>query len=222
VTETLETPGVWWAPRRASWWIGVLFAVGATCFLVAPFPGVVQLFGSGVDAAIFFVGSIFFTTAAALQCRETYHADHRIDWWSSVIQFAGTLLFNIDTFRALQTGFDDVRYDRLVWTPDAIGSACFLISGYLAFIAVCAGPACWRRRSPEWQIAAVNLLGCIAFGIAAVASYVVPSTGSIVDLAAANFATAFGGLCFLIGAVLLLPESARELEAAATAGHLDP
>jgi hypothetical protein len=205
-----------------SWWIGVLFAIGATCFLVAPFPGVIQAFGSGVDAAIFFVGSIFFTTAAALQCRETYNADHRIDWWSSVIQFAGTLLFNVDTFRALQTGFDDVRYDRLVWTPDAIGSACFLISGYLAFIAVCSGPACWRRRSPEWQIAAVNLLGCIAFGIAAVASYVVPSTGSVIDLAAANFATAFGGLCFLIGAVLLLPQSAQELEAAATAGHLDP
>jgi hypothetical protein len=205
-----------------SWWIGVLFAIGATCFLVAPFPGVIQAFGSGVDAAIFFIGSIFFTTAAALQCRETYHADHRIDWWSSVIQFAGTLLFNVDTFRALQTGFDDVRYDRLVWTPDAIGSACFLISGYLAFIAVCSGPACWRRRSPEWQIAAVNLLGCIAFGIAAVASYVVPSTGSVIDLAAANFATAFGGLCFLIGAVLLLPQSARELGGAATAGHLDP
>ena len=147
---------------------------------------------------------------------------HRIDWWSSVIQFAGTLLFNVDTFRALQTGFDDVRYDRLVWTPDAVGSACFLISGYLAFVAVCSGPACWRRRSPEWQIAAVNLLGCIAFGIAAVGSYVVPSTGSVIDLAAANFATAFGGLCFLIGAVLLLPQSARELEAAATAGHLDP
>ena len=222
MAEIPETPGVWWAPRRASWWIGVLFAIGATCFLVAPFPGVIQAFGSGVDAAIFFVGSIFFTTAAALQCRETYNAAHRIDWWSSVIQFAGTLLFNVDTFRALQTGFDDVRYDRLVWTPDAVGSACFLISGYLAFVAVCSGPACWRRRSPEWQIAAVNLLGCIAFGIAAVGSYVVPSTGSVIDLAAANFATAFGGLCFLIGAVLLLPQSARELEAAATAGHLDP
>jgi hypothetical protein len=222
VAEIPETPGVWWAPRRASWWIGVLFAIGATCFLVAPFPGVIQAFGSGVDAAIFFIGSIFFTTAAALQCLQTFNADHRIDWWSSVIQFAGTLLFNVDTFRALQTGFDDVRYDRLVWTPDAIGSACFLISGYLAFIAVCSGPACWRRRSPEWQIAAVNLLGCIAFGIAAVASYVVPSTGSVIDLAAANFATAFGGLCFLIGAVLLLPQSARELGGAATAGHLDP
>ena len=222
---------MWWAPRRASWWIGVLFAIGAACFLVAPFPGVVQVVGSGADAMIFFVGSIFFTTAAALQCLETFNTDRapaggggrhlrfivfepgRIDWWSSVVQFVGTILFNVDTFRALQTGLDNVSYDRLVWTPDAVGSVCFLVSGYLAFVEVCAGPACWRPRSLEWQIVAVNLLGCVAFGISAVASFVVPSSGSVIDLAAANVTTAFGGLCFLIGAILLLPESSRQSEA---------
>ena len=60
----------------------------------------------------------------------------------------------------------------------------------------------------------MNLLGCIAFGISAIAAFVVPSTGSVVDLAAANLFTALGGLCFLIGAVLLLPESARQLSPA--------
>ncbi len=82
------------------------------------------------------------------------------------------------------------------------------MSGYLAYIEVCGRLACCQPRKLEWQIAAVNLLGCIAFGISAIASFVVPSTGSIVDLAAANLTTAFGGLCFLIGAVLLLPEAA--------------
>jgi hypothetical protein len=222
--------GVWWAPRRATWWTGILFAVGASCFLVAPFPGFVQLVGTRADALVFFVGSIFFTSAAALQCLETFNADrepggggrrrlrlvafepHRIDWWSSIVQFVGTLLFNIDTFRALQTGFDDASYDRLVWTPDALGSACFVVSGYLAYVEVCGGLGCWRRTL-EWRIAAVNLVGCIAFGISAIASLVIPSTGSIVDLAAVNLFTAFGGLCFLVGAVLLLPESAAALEA---------
>ena len=52
--------------------------------------------------------------------------------------------------------------------------------------------------------AAVNLVGCVLFGIAAVASYVVPSSGSILDLAAANWCTSLGGLCFLVGALLLL------------------
>jgi hypothetical protein len=39
-------------------------------------------------------------------------------------------------------------------------------------------------------------------------TYVVPSTVSALDLAAANSFTALGGACFLVGAVLLLPEGA--------------
>jgi hypothetical protein len=52
---------------------------------------------------------------------------------------------------------------------------------------------------------AVNLAGSIFFGVSAIASYVVPSSGSTLDLAAANFTTALGALCFFIGALLLLP-----------------
>jgi hypothetical protein len=142
--------GVWWAPWRVSWWIGVLFALGSTCFFVGPFPGFVELVGSQVDGIVFFVGSIFFTSAAALLWLETINAQHgpvaskrrfravsfephRIDWWSSGVQLVGTLFFNIDTFRAMQAGLDAQAYDRLVWTPDVVGSACFLVSGYLAY-----------------------------------------------------------------------------------------
>jgi hypothetical protein len=221
-----DEEGAWWAPRRAAWWIGVLFAIGSLCFLIGPFPGFVELVGSGTDALVFFVGSVFFTSAAALQCVETFNADRqpagggrrerlrlvafepgRIDWWSGVVQFVGTILFNIDTARALHTGFSSPSYDRLVWAPDAAGSLCFLVSGCLAYAEVCGGLACRRRGRLEWDIAAVNLLGCIAFAVSAVASYVIPSTGSVVDLARANVGTAVGALCFLVGAILLLPES---------------
>ena len=58
------------------------------------------------------------------------------------------------------------------------------------------------------MIATLNLAGSIAFGIAAIASFWVPSSGSIVDLAVANSFTALGGLCFLVGAILLLPGGA--------------
>jgi len=110
------------------------------------------------------------------------------------------------SFDALRQGLDTTEYDRLVWAPDAFGSICFLVSGYLAYVAVCGRLFCRPRRSREWWIAAINLLGCVAFGISAVASYVIPATGSVLDLARANATTAFGALCFLIGAVLLLPE----------------
>jgi hypothetical protein len=210
----------WWAPRRLLWWIGVLFAIGSTCFFVGPIPGFVELVGSAVDGAVFFVGSIFFTTAAALQCLHSYRNGRRpLDWSSSLVQFAGTILFNVDTFRALQTGFDDVSYDRLVWTPDALGSACFLVSGYLAYVDVSGRAVSWRPRDPDWRIAAVNLLGCIAFGISAVASYVVPSTGDVLNLARANAFTSFGGLCFLVGALLLVRRAAPRPSARARRGR---
>jgi len=192
-------------PRRASWWIGVLFAVGSACFVVAPFPGFVELVGSTVDGLVFFVGSIFFTAAATLQFLDSGPLEpRRIDWWSCSVQVVGTLFFNVSTFRALQAGLDTTEYNRLVWRPDALGSICFLVSGCLAYVEVCG----WRprrpRRSPEWWIAAVNLAGCVFFGISAIAGHIVPATGSARDLAAANSTTVLGALCFLAGAILVL------------------
>ena len=51
------------------------------------------------------------------------------------------------------------------------------------------------------------MLGSIAFGISAIAGYVVPSTGDVLALGASNFTTSLGALCFLIGAIILLPRS---------------
>jgi hypothetical protein len=194
-----------WAPRRASWWVGVLFAIGSTCFLVGPFPGFVELVGSTVDGIVFFVGSIFFTSAATLQLLTTDDAWRGLAWWSSAVQVAGTIFFNVSTFDALRKGLDATEYNRLVWAPDAYGSICFLVSGCLAYVDVGRRRSYVAVRSREWWIAAVNLLGCIAFGISAIASHVIPSTGDALDLSRANATTAFGALCFLIGAVLLVP-----------------
>src|SRR5262245_7098651 len=203
VDATTMQWSVWWAPRHASWWIGILFAIGSTCFLVGPFPGLVELVGSEIDGIVFFVGSIFFTSAATLQFVQSGLFEPRqLDWWASGVQLVGTVFFNISTFHALQTGLDANEYDRLVWTPDTRGSICFLVSGCLAFAAVAGA-----RWTGDWWIAVINLLGCIAFGISAVAAYVVPSTGSALDLAGANVFTSLGALCFLIGAILLLPAS---------------
>ena len=63
------------------------------------------------------------------------------------------------------------------------------------------------RRDREWTMATVNLAGCVLFAISAVASYIVPSSGSILDLAAANWTTGLGALCFLAGALMLLRQS---------------
>jgi len=211
----------WWAPRRASWWIGALFSIGSLCFFVGPFPGFVQLVGSAADGTVFFVGSLFFTSAALLQHLQAANADRgqrrfrlitfeprRTDWWATVIQLVGTVYFNIDTYRAMAHSFDTSQVDRLVWAPEALGSICFLISGLLAYREVRGGGGVRvAERTREWRIAIVNLAGCVLFGVPTIASYVVPSTGDVLALAAANVTLSLGALCFLIGAVMLLPDS---------------
>ena len=53
------------------------------------------------------------------------------------------------------------------------------------------------RGDAGWWQPAVKLLGCVFFGISAVAGFVVSSTGSMLDQAAANWNTSLGAACFL-------------------------
>lgn len=92
-------------PARSPAGIGPIaagFALGSPCFLIGPFPGVVQLVGPVADAVMFFVGSILFTFAASLELRQgTLRRGARFG--------AGTLLFNVDTYDAMQTGLSSHR-----------------------------------------------------------------------------------------------------------------
>jgi hypothetical protein len=212
--------------QRSSAWIGVLFAVGSTCFAVA---AIASMWSSAPWSAIgvtFFVGSLFFTAAAYLQYSEAASVDHRIDadarrrrrrpasweprridWLATSVQFAGTILFNVSTFEAMKKGFDARQTNVRVWAPDAFGSICFLVASQLAFAETCHRWVCLRGRSREWRIAALNLAGSIAFGVAAVASLVDPRDDQPVSAAVSNGGTAIGAICFLAGALLLIAEA---------------
>jgi hypothetical protein len=214
----------WWAPTAVGWWIGVLFAVGSVCFTVGAMPGYVGWVGTDADAVTFFVGSIFFTAAAYLLYLQTLNAPHalrpgtderlrfwtwepsRIDWSASAVQLVGTVFFNVTTLAALDTSLDATQAHRLVWVPDMAGSICFLVASGLAWFEVSHGWWSWRTRSISWRIAAVNLAGSVAFGVSAVASKVVATTGEPRNIMLVNLGTALGGVCFLAGALLLLPE----------------
>jgi hypothetical protein len=183
-------------------WMALAFALGSACFLVGPFPGYVQLVGESADGITFFVGSILFTLGGALQSwlawpERSVPGEGRAAWWAAIIQSAGTLFFNVTTYQAMHTALSSSEYDRLVWRPDWRGSICFLVSGGVAYAA--SPRRGWRplRSGSGWWQPGVNLLGCVFFGISAVAGYVVPSTGSMLDLAAANWNTSLGAACFL-------------------------
>ncbi len=121
----------------------------------------------------------------------------------------GTLWFNRTTLSALLVGLGASSNHHPVWRPDALGSVCFLVSSWLAWGEECHGPFAWRPDRISWWITALNLVGSVAFGVSAIASYVT-SSGQLLSLALTNLGTFVGAICFLIGAVLLLPERTLE------------
>ena len=153
--------GTWWAPRALGWWMAVLFAVGSACFAGAAVPALAVSLGTAADNAVYFVGSVFFTTAGLLQYAQVVGADdpslhgpgarlgrlatwqpHRIDWLAAAVQTLGTLFFNVTTAHALTvsaTGASTLNH--AVWRPDALGSVCFLVSSYLSWAEVSAARA---------------------------------------------------------------------------------
>jgi hypothetical protein len=209
--------------------MGVLFAIGSVCFALGSFPPYATAVGTTPDNLTYFIGSIFFTTASFLQYVEVVSAPsglveprhtglaallrirhRRIDWWAAGIQLVGTVWFNRTTLSALLIGLGAAPAHHPIWRPDALGSVCFLVSSWLAWAEECHGPFAWQPSRISWQITALNLAGSIAFGVSAIASYVT-SSGQLLSLALTNLGTFVGALCFLAGAVLLLPERTLEV-----------
>jgi hypothetical protein len=213
-------------PRR-TWWIAGLFAVGSLCFAVGALPAYFDRVSARTDGLTFFVGSIFFTCASylsfveavgspgAIGDRPVRHLHFRvamwrprsIDWWATAIQLVGTIYFNVMTFRALNSNWSVSQENKLVWRPDVFGSICFLIASYLAWAEVCHSVGRLRFGDLSWWIAVLNLLGSVFFGVSAIGAFVNPETGDVTNLRWDNGGTFLGALCFLVAAVMLIPEA---------------
>lgn len=215
------------------WWTGVFFIIGSALFAVGGAMGTwpdapwIRSIDPAHVGWIFFVGSLFFTSAGILQYIEVAKGDvedigdpegasrrrrllfawrpRNIGYVAVVAQLVGMLFFNLNTADAMIAGLDWVAEDVLVWTPNLIGSILFLIASHAAVIEVSHRYWTWRFNDLSWWITFVNMIGSIFFMISALASFVTPDEA----LAApwlANFSTFAGAVCFLIGGYLLIPE----------------
>jgi YrhK-like protein len=212
-------------------WIAWLFIIGSALFGLGATPLYADTVGLRVSSLTFFVGSLFFTAAAFLQYREAVDGlpaatgSHRgrfwvwapgnIVWLACAVQLAGTLWFNWSTGNALRSNLGVEAEDQRVWRPDALGSIAFLVASVLAFLDASRGVVAGRSKPMDWWIGIVNLLGSIAFGVSAVAAYVLPS-GNLRNAELSNLGTLVGAVCFLVGAILLLVP--RKLDAPSTPG----
>ena len=231
----------WFEPSRSDWQVAALFIIGSSCFALGALPPYANAVGPAADGVTYFIGSIFFTSAALLQVlisagviraderprssvrwRGRVRSPDRPEWWAGVVQFVGTLMFNISTYEAMQQGLTAAEANRRVWTPDARGCIAFLIASGLAYADVRRPWLRWRPRDLGWSVATLNMVGSIAFAVSAIGAFVLPSTGDVASLVLDNLGTFVGGLCFLFGAVLLIPdEQLAPSGRASGAGQLD-
>ena len=130
------------------------------------------------------------------------------------MQFAGTLWFNWSTGNAVRLNLDAAVADQRVWRPDAFGSVAFLVASGLAWMDASRDVTARAAPRRAWWIGAANMLGSVAFGVSAVAAYVVPATGDVRNAELSNLGTLVGALCFLVGAILLLPTEPRPTQPA--------
>ncbi len=227
-----------WAPRRLAWWIAVLFAIGSALFTLggvgATWPHIVPalLRDGSVLNQVFVVGAIFFTSAAWLQWLEALNGDvtealrsgesrgwrwfgwrpRNLGYLASAVQVIGTVMFNFNTVDATLAGLSWEGEDLLVWTPNMVGCVCFLVASYLAYAEVSQGAGSFAPRSVSWWVAVANLLGSVAFQLSALYSVAGPGPANTDALFWAGFFTATGGVFFLVGSYLMIPELFDEEE----------
>jgi hypothetical protein len=206
--------------------IASLFIVGSALFALGSVPAYVDAVGATADSITYFIGSIFFTSAsfaqllqvqtpamtevgaesqytrAALRLRAWLPRDR--NWLAAITQFPGTLCFNISTLAALAHNATAQQADRRVWRPDFYGSTLFLVSSVFAILAL-GRLIAFRPRSFPWWIAWLNMIGSVLFMISALASFILPTTGELINSPVSIGGTLLGALCFLVGAILMFP-----------------
>jgi hypothetical protein len=190
------------------------FVIGGSLFALGAGFAQGDVGGPRLAASVYLVGGVFFSTGAYAAVLQIVNGPRqgrwrwwsaepgRLEWVSTVVLFAGTLVFGINLIDAFIGHLSPAQEDRLVWSPDMIGCALFLVSGHLAMVEI-SGTwlPCWRPRDLGWRIVAVNQLGSVLFMASAVAS-LVRVNGDEIAIALANWTTLTGALCFATAGAL--------------------
>jgi len=212
-------------PDLLSWWVGTLFMIGATLFVTG---SVMLLYlseyiSSFTSNVTYFIGSLFFTSAAYGQFLQAINANIALlprakekqkswRWWarglrspgflSAASQFIGTILFNFNTFDVFYHYRYPIGEHLFVWVPNMVGSVLFLVSSFFAWIEIYHDGYVKRFVSVTWWIVWLNIIGSVLFQLSALYGYINPFTGTVPNGHLSIALTLWGAVCFYLAAHL--------------------
>jgi hypothetical protein len=219
------------ALRRANGLAAGSFLVGGSLFAIGAALSQAHIGGPRLAAVVYMVGGFFFSTGGYAGVLLAINAPHRrrdgswaadrwrwwareprnIDYLAAAVLFAGTLVFGINLVDSLLGNLTPTQEDRLVWNPDIIGCALFLIAGHLAMVDIAGSWWPWkagkRLRGEDlgWWIVFVNQVGSVLFMASGVASFV-RADGDMIAVGIANWGTLTGALCFAVAGAMQFRE----------------
>ena len=187
--------------RRVNAIAATAFVVGGSLFAAGAVLAQADIGGPRLAAGVYLVGGVFFSTGGAASVRLS-RGRPPLEQLSALVLFCGTLVFAINLIDSFAGDLSPAQVDRLVWSPDMVGCALFLVSGHFAMVAL-SGTwlPCWRPHRLDWWIVAVNQLGSLLFMVSAVASFV-RAEGDLISIEIANWGTLTGALCFAAAGVM--------------------
>lgn len=187
--------------RRVNAVSATAFVVGGSLFAVGAALAQLDLGGPRDVALVYLVGGAFFSTGGAAGVRAARRGS-ALAQLSALVLFCGTLIFAINLLDAFLGDLTPAQEDRLIWSPDMVGCALFLVSGHFALVDISRTvlPR-WRPERLGWWVAVVNQLGSVLFMVSAVAAFV-RADGDMIAVGIANWGTLTGAICFAVAGVL--------------------
>lgn len=232
-----------WAPKRLAWWVAIAFMFGSVLFIVGAAGSLVpEVFGGTHRMSLFaescyFVGAMVYTASIYGQLLESINADDRITadrethppdrfrWFTFApkrlsfltpfVLLIGSLVFNYETTFALGAAADVLP--RLgLWSTSLLGGVLFLASSLLQLSEATHHYVRFQPRNISWWVAVSFILGSVGFIIGALPGFGLPGlptaeVGSGPVVVKLSFLG--GGIAFLVGSYLMLPEFFTQLRA---------
>ena len=220
LTSSIESRARW--DRVVNAVAATSFLIGGSLFAAGAALAQADIGGPLLPATVYLCGGVFFCSGGYSSVLLAVNLPHRrrdgeytvspwrwwssepkrLDWLSAVVLFAGTLVFAILLVDSFISELTPRHADRLIWSPDIVGCALFLISGHLAMVDICGSWWPFRgRHDLGWRVVAVNQLGSVFFMVSAVASFV-HSDGELISAGIANWGTLLGALCFAVAGAM--------------------
>ncbi|HVO55672.1 MAG TPA: hypothetical protein VMT37_14775 [Solirubrobacterales bacterium] len=198
------------------------FVVGGSLFAIGALLAQADVGGPLLPASVYLCGGVFFSSGGYVTVLQVVNGPRerpgggfeaepwrwwrferqRLEWLSAAALFLGTLVFAVLLVDSFIANLTPSQADRLIWSPDMVGCALFLVSGHFAMVELTGTwlPRKWPREL-GWDIVVLNQIGSVLFMVSAVASFV-HSDGDLTSVAISNWGTFGGALCFAIAGVM--------------------